>query len=254
MSGPGPRGSLQRPEPRMLLPKPKACKGCPFYGDGQGFVPDEIKPEAEVVCMWQGPGRDEEEGRRLVSRDPHTYEPHPHAPVLGATGLSLDQDFLPLTGLSRSEVSLANPLRCRYQHRNDLPEEALTKAAILHCQKAYWKLPPKVKLIVASGEWALWAMAGEGFKEVGDEEKGRSLTAWRGYVVPYNPPPRPMIVYSDMYLPSQNKEPSVLATYHVAHQWGAPELWPAMRRDWQKVAEILMGVWPKPMPPITLEP
>src|SRR2546427_203478 len=98
---------LRQPGPRMN-PKPPACKGCPFYGDGQGFVPDEYREGSSVLLLFQGPGADEEAGRVMASKTPLVYEPHPPAPLLGATGLSLSLEFLPAAGLNREDVSLAN--------------------------------------------------------------------------------------------------------------------------------------------------
>ena len=58
-----------------MLPKPthntngtigSGCIGCPAAGDMLGFVPDEIRQQSPVVMYAQGPGADEEAGRRYL--------------------------------------------------------------------------------------------------------------------------------------------------------------------------------------------
>ena len=43
------------------MKKPAGCLGCPLYGDGYGFVPDEIRPGAPLVIYMQNPGEEEVE-------------------------------------------------------------------------------------------------------------------------------------------------------------------------------------------------
>jgi hypothetical protein len=222
-------------------------------------VPDEYREGSPVLLLFQGPGADEEAGRRMVSKTPLVYEPMPPAPLIGATGLSLTNEFLPVAGLNREDVSLANATRCRYNHLNKLPEERgspinhpIVRQAIQHCQHHHYKPPASVKLVVAAGEVALWASTGEGLHG-SDEDKGRTIAAWRGWLLPWNPPPRPLLNLTDIYTPPAS-EVKVLVTYHVAAQWTMPWMYPAFRVDWHKVGKVLAGTWPHKPPTWTLVP
>src|SRR3972149_3452220 len=100
----------------MMLPKPPACRGCPLYGDGQGFVPDALVEGAEVLVLGQNPGPDEERGARVTGYaegGKATYEPCTQAPFLGKTGFELGRVYLPAGGLERGGVRLGKPPRCR---------------------------------------------------------------------------------------------------------------------------------------------
>src|SRR6266446_1708758 len=76
-----------------VLPKPAECVGCPFYGDGKGFVPDEIYEAAPVYIVGQNPGEEEEAQGR---------------PYVGKTGAIMDSKYLKLAALFRGEVSIGN--------------------------------------------------------------------------------------------------------------------------------------------------
>ena len=62
-----------------MIGKPEACKGCPLYGDGQGFVPDDLVPGARVAVIAQNPGSDEEQQG---------------TPMVGKTGQMLNSHYL----------------------------------------------------------------------------------------------------------------------------------------------------------------
>ena len=145
-----------------MLSKPSSCKGCPLYGDGKGFVPDEPTDGAEVLVLAQNPGANEESGERIVGyeysgrrRVPLT-EPCQPAPLLGATGYEMERNYFPQAGLRRGEnVSLANVLKCRLivngKRTNDLPKGKVLTAAVEHCTRNHLKIPPSTKLVVAMG-------------------------------------------------------------------------------------------------------
>src|SRR5438132_352171 len=115
-----------------MLRKGPGCVGCPMYGTGDGFVPDEIR-DVPVLVLAQNPGAQEEVGERVIGYDyvrgrriPLTAtNPSGPAPLIGPTGFDLVQEYLPLAGLTRAEVSLANVLKCRAivngKRTNDLP-------------------------------------------------------------------------------------------------------------------------------------
>lgn len=134
-----------------------------MFQTGQGFVPDEWR-NVEVTILGQNPGADEEAGRQVVAvrgRDVETVS-HPPAPFIGRTGHYLMTQLLPLAGLTREECSWANVLRCRWQHTNALPPEAVLKPALAHCMAAYWRPPPRTQLVIACGTLAHRALGGTG--------------------------------------------------------------------------------------------
>ena len=165
-----------------LLSKPIACHGCPMYGDGVGWVPDEMVETVRVLILAQNPGADEERGMQIVSyegRDP-VYEPHAPAPLIGKTGYEMEHEYFPLAGLERGvNVSLANVLKCRQikngKRTNDMPTGKVLAGAVAHCTKAYLRIPLAVELIVAMGAHSAAYLGCPG-----------SITDWRGHVFEVN--------------------------------------------------------------------
>lgn len=167
-----------------LLPKPAACQGCPMYGDGLGFVPDEIRDDAEVFILAQNPGENEENGLKCVdfgprygSRQTYVTEPTGPAPLIGPTGFMLEREFLPLAGLSRDKLSLGNLLKCRLvikgKRVNTMPTGKVLDACVSQCTTAHLRIPPVVKLVVAMGAHAWKFMGGPA-----------PITDWRGFLKP----------------------------------------------------------------------
>jgi len=89
-----------------MLDKPDACKPCKWYGDGKGFVPDEIHPGAKITFCAQNPGENEEEKG---------------SPLIGRSG-RIVSGSLEKYGLKRSDANWMNILKCRWQHENELPD------------------------------------------------------------------------------------------------------------------------------------
>lgn len=188
----------------------------------------------------QGPGEDEEAGRRYVGHE--TREAHPQAPLIGRTGRLLEATYLPLAGLTRDDVSLANSIRCRPNHQNTLPPltQKVIQAAIKHCTLAHGPSPKQsqnVRLYVAMGEYATYTLTGllHGFN------------GWRGYLLPFRHPWNPLVPTTGVWVPAP-RERRVFVTYHLAYLFreGAAEL--PTKRDWNKLQKILDGSWPEPYP------
>lgn len=239
-----------------MIPKPPQCEGCPFHKRSRWFVPDEMVPGAQVVVLSQNPGADEEAGRRLVGYDgkQRVYEPCDPAPLTGVTGYDLGRKYLPLAGLERGRsVSLANPIRCRPDGTNELPpvQDKTVRRAIEHCQFHYYRPPDSTKLVVAEGAYALYAATGEDGTDSPGYSISRGLEGWRGWVMPWNPPPRPKIVWTDVWRP---QGVIVLPTFHLAYLYRAPWYTPVSQRDWSKVQAILKGTWPEAFPPMGAVP
>ena len=238
-----------------MLPKPEACKGCPFYGDGKGFVPDEIRDDAEVFIYAQNPGADEERGSKISQysyRQPE-YVDHPPAPLLGATGYQMEREFLPVTGYTRDQLSVGNALRCRHRHINWLPPLKIPEVqkALAHCHNAHFKIPKSTKLIVAMGEYAMHALTQEGL------EKDHKVSDWRGYLLPFEPVGEPRTHTTDIYTPRLRGPmypTPVLVVNHLAMLFRSPSGTILAKRDWSKIPRIVAGKWPEIPPPIRLEP
>lgn len=234
-----------------MLPKPPECRGCPLYGNGQGFVPDTVVEGSQVAICGQNPGEYEEEGNKIVggySGNWQTVKVHPQ-PYIGPTGYMMDREFLPLAKVEREQVTVMNAIRCRWQGGNELPElnSHVTRQAIEHCTHHHQKLPKSVKLIVAEGGYALLALTGEGI------QKERTVESWRGYLLPYNPLHRPTLHHSNIYHPGVS-ERSVLATYHLSYLFRAPWDRPSAYRDWSKIPLTLSGKWPEHLPKLIRNP
>ena len=238
------------------MKKPPGCHGCPFYQDGEGFVPDEYVEGATTLVMGQNPGADEEAGRKVTNlawqgrRRVPTTEPHPPAPYLGTTGYDMERQYFPLAGLVRGEnVSLANPIRCRWQGKNELPPVGtpLIRQVVEHCQQAHFRPPSSTKLIIAEGTHALYACTGEDGAGSPGHRVSMGIDGWRGWVLPYNPPPRPRLVHTDVFT-AGSRSIVVLPTYHLAYLYRSPWLTPVSQKDWSKVPAILKGTWPEPLP------
>lgn len=227
------------------VPKPDSCRGCPLYGDGVGFVGDEIVEGSTVAIMGQNPGSFEEDGIRVTGGYTNNYTTVPDTPrpYIGPTGYIMEKEYFPIANLERGKVSVLNAIRCRWNGTNELPElgSEMCRKAIDHCTHAHLKLPDSVKLIIAEGAYALWALTGEGI------DKDRTLDSWRGYVLPYNPLHRPKLHHNDVFSPTVS-ERKVLATYHLAYLFRAPWERPSSQRDWSKVPALVNGTWPEKMP------
>lgn len=228
-----------------LLQKPSSCQGCPAYGDGKGFVPDTIRSDAKVVIWAQGPGESEEQGQRYLGGE--QWEAHPPAPLIGKTGRILDRTFLPLAGLNREDISLANSIRCRWNHKNQLPplNRVEVQTAIKHCTQAHGPRLDPGKLYIAMGEFAFYTLTGLLY----------DFSGWRGYLLPKRHPwePRDWNTVSGVWTPNPLAD-KVFVTHHLAYLWKEPEAELPAKRDWNKIVSILDGTWPVPFTHYETEP
>ena len=239
-----------------MLPKPEGCLGCPLYQDGKGFVPDRIPAGAEVLILAQNPGEGEEEGQRVVEYvgpKRHRTEPCEPQPMIGPTGYMMDKTFIPLAGLDREKVGVANVLRCRLikdgKRTNNMPTGATYREATAHCTSAHLRIPPSVRLIIAQGAHA-WRLLGGPFPKktatnYKDDEAG-GMSGWRGHLMPKR--------YGSAMVFGEDSpaRPDVLATVHLAYLFKNAKMDLVTRKDWSKVPSILKGDWPKPIPPRVL--
>ena len=210
-----------------MYEKPPACRGCPFYGTGWGFVPDRLQEGASVFIMGQNPGAQEEQDGK---------------PFVGPTGKLLDQ-ILPLAKLTRESVSIGNALRCRVEGRDTLPPviNPTVQEAIQHCTRRHFTRPAGVALYIAQGAYALWALTGHG------AVPRHGVQDWRGYLAPLVRDPRKITNATAIWTPGPKDTP-VLVTAHLAVAFRSPEMLLSAQRDWGKVPAILKGQWPRKLP------
>jgi len=232
-----------------MLPKPDKCKGCPFYGDGQGFVPAEINPGSRVLMMAQNPGENEEKGEKVIGYQGKLAltENVPPAPLIGPTGFYMAREFLPIAGMTRESASYDNAIRCRKGHSNFLPPltNPQMREALEHCHHAYFQVPTTTELIVAQGEYALYAMTQKGL------EVGHKVSDWRGYVLPLSPLGLPETIINDVWTPGPlYYSVPVLVVNHLAALFRSPELIMPAKYDWSKIPRILANKWPQKPPAI----
>ena len=134
-----------------------------MYSDGQGFVNDELIPNAPTLVLGQNPGSQEE---RIGK------------PFIGPTGELQTQHFFPLARLERgNNVSIANVLKCRWvengKKTDKLPPQDILTQAIDHCTTNHLRIPPATKLVIAEGALAASWCAGRNLK----------VWQWRGQVI-----------------------------------------------------------------------
>ncbi len=147
-------------KPAALPPKfakPDSCKDCPLFGDGQGFVPDEVPEGAAVVFIAQNPGGTEEvQGR----------------PLVGVSGLLFRKQLL-ARYLPDTKIGFANVLKCRAcdaagRHIDKLPPPGskVWREAVAHCRpflvESLGRAPGA--LLCPMGDHAIKAMTGLGGK------------------------------------------------------------------------------------------
>jgi len=213
--------------------KPASCAGCPLYGTGEGFVPDELRDGAAVFVVGQNPGADEEAQGR---------------PFVGKTGQMMESKYLKDAGLARDSISVGNALRCRWNNGNDLPpiHQTLSRDALAHCARAHLRIPDGTRLIVAQGDYAAVQLTG------GTVSDGDKSTGWRGYLRPCVIPQtrRPLV---EPWVPERSDLP-VLLTVHLARLFREPWYTLPTRLDWAKVPRILKGTWPRRPPRFNLVP
>ncbi len=111
----------------MLFDALKDCSQCPLAATRTNIVPGEGDPQADILFVGEGPGRDEDmQGR----------------PFVGAAGKLLDK-MIAAIGFSREQVYIANIVKCRPpQNRTPFPEEAQACLPYLRMQTAL--IRPKI--------------------------------------------------------------------------------------------------------------
>jgi uracil-DNA glycosylase len=255
----------------MPILKPSKCCNCPFYNKSKYIVPDSIVEGSKILILAQSPGENEELGKEILryeynyKREPVIKEVLPQ-PLIGATGLTLKNEFWPLTKLPYSSVSRANIIKCRPNNVNELPAIGSTKAvngitnkmlkeAIEYCTTHYLKIPSTTKYILAMGSISLYHLTGEIKIETDElDEKGNikykkeGITEWRGSVIGTDL----LGTFYGMkeYYEVSNAELNIFPTLHLASLYKSEKYYHATLLDFVRFGNLVRGTWPKPLPEI----
>ena len=144
------------------------CSLCPNY---RRPVPSSGPTPCRVMFLGEAPGRSEDE----------TGEP-----FCGKTGIELNQTYLPILGLPRSEVYVANAVQCSERDYSNPTAAAAWSCAGMHLAPLLEKVKPEI--LVPMGQVACSL-----FPEINlNLDHGLPCVgkwgAWKGCVVPmYHP-------------------------------------------------------------------
>lgn len=136
-----------------------ACTACPLHATRTHPVPGEGDPDADLMFVGEGPGRDEDRTGR---------------PFVGRAGQLLDR-MIAAMGLQRSEVFIGNVIKCRPpDNRTPGPDEIA--ACLPFLKEQIGRISPRV--IVALGSPAAKTLL----------DTSRGITALRGriYTLPFD--------------------------------------------------------------------
>jgi DNA polymerase len=123
-------------ELKQIAQEVAGCVKCPLHHSRKLAVPGEGPADAEIMFIGEGPGFHENEQGR---------------PFVGAAGKYLD-DLLAKINLKRSQVFIANVVKCRPPgNRDPMPEEL--EACRVYLERQIQAINPKV--IVTLGRFSM---------------------------------------------------------------------------------------------------
>lgn len=126
---------------KELIDEINGCEKCRLCEKRTRVVPGEGNPNAELMFIGEGPGRDEDEQGR---------------PFVGVSGQLLDR-MIHAIGMERTEVYIANVVKCR-PPQNRAPEADEVAACMPYLRAQVGLIRPQV--IVLLGSSALGAILG----------------------------------------------------------------------------------------------
>jgi len=184
------------------------CRKCRLWSSRTNPVPGYGNQDADVMFVGEAPGYNEDlEGK----------------PFVGAAGKFLDQ-LLGLAGLRRSEVFIANVLKCRPPgNRDPLPDEV--EACGPYLDRQISTIRPK--LVVCLGRYSASYVLSRGGVRVRSRAGGTSISAVRGQVfkVRFN-----------------GLEFLAIPTYHPAAGLYNPKLKDKLMEDFLSIGRVLRGI------------
>ena len=126
-----------------LFDRVHGCTNCHLCEARTNAVPGEGNPNAVCMFIGEGPGADEDRQGR---------------PFVGASGQLLDE-LLAEVGISRSDIYIANIVKCRPpMNRTPFPEEA--NACLPYLREQFRLIRPKV-LVLLGGTAARYTIGEE---------------------------------------------------------------------------------------------
>ena len=116
---------------QALMQEMDGCEKCRLCEKRTTIVPGEGNPNADILFIGEGPGRDEDlQGR----------------PFVGASGQLLDR-MIHAIGMERTEVYIANVVKCRPpMNRNPEPDEAA--ACMPYLRNQFKLISPKIIVLL----------------------------------------------------------------------------------------------------------
>ena len=116
---------------KELIDEINGCEKCRLCEKRTRVVPGEGNPNADLMFIGEGPGRDEDEQGR---------------PFVGVSGQLLDR-MIHAIGMERTEVYIANVVKCRPpMNRNPEPDEAA--ACLPYLRSQFVLVSPKVIVLL----------------------------------------------------------------------------------------------------------
>lgn len=115
--------------------KPDTCETCPFFADGEGFVPDTIVDRAEVAIVDGTPSAEDVKNEEAWS---------------GYGSRDVEKRFFGRAGLERGAVSVMHVIRCR----GPMSRPTIVADAAQHCRVHDVRMSD-VRLVVYVGDVAL---------------------------------------------------------------------------------------------------
>ncbi len=119
------------------------CRSCPLFPQLRNFVPGTRRPGAKIAWVGEAPGE---------------WETKRGEGFVGRSGELLTR-LAKKAGISRSDVTLSNVLKCRPPD-NKLPEEPELSLAVECCSEILTEDVKDVRVIVAIGNLSLRAFTG----------------------------------------------------------------------------------------------
>ncbi len=101
------------------MKKPPECASCPYAPKSTGFVPDQFPADPRFAVILKMPGKEE-----LVNG----------VPMSGKAGRYWEREFLEPIGVKKSDLIIANVIRC-YPHGGNFPTGKDRIAACRMCRQ-----------------------------------------------------------------------------------------------------------------------
>lgn len=140
------------------------------------MVPGDGPLDAEVMCIGEAPGFDEDQGG---------------LPFIGRAGREFNHNYLPLAGLRREWIYLDNTVSCRPDQNRTPTDKEIWGCAPHHIPQRLALVGPKVVILMGATACKLMAQHGQEKPDLEAEHgipRWGKLWDWEGWIVPmYHP-------------------------------------------------------------------